>query len=236
MKVIAISGWKRSGKDTIAARLVEDHGFYKVSFADPLKDMVAEQYDIPRLYCDEQGYKEKALDQYPVLPKDGYSLHISKYMIGEFRTLAGEKPLDYYVDPSGAFLGVLGRSAAQLYWTPRALCILEGSIKRTVNSSYWVEQTINNIEDEMHPTVQKVPESKDLFVIPDLRYKSEMQQLRDAFGKNLVTIRVNRFDTNPSADPSENDLNDGKFDYTIENTGTLEELNHKLTEIIKGLK
>jgi hypothetical protein len=39
---IALMGRARSGKDTVAARLVERHGFTRVAFADPLKEMALE--------------------------------------------------------------------------------------------------------------------------------------------------------------------------------------------------
>ncbi len=35
--LIGISGRKRSGKDTLASRLISEHGFTRVAFADPLK-------------------------------------------------------------------------------------------------------------------------------------------------------------------------------------------------------
>ena len=37
--LIGLSGRKRSGKDTFAARLVADHGFVRVALADPMKEM-----------------------------------------------------------------------------------------------------------------------------------------------------------------------------------------------------
>lgn len=39
---IALMGRARSGKDTVAARLVDDFGYARVAFADPLKDMALE--------------------------------------------------------------------------------------------------------------------------------------------------------------------------------------------------
>lgn len=39
MIVVGLTGLKRSGKDTVADRLVEEHGFVKVAYADPLRDM-----------------------------------------------------------------------------------------------------------------------------------------------------------------------------------------------------
>lgn len=41
-KNIALMGRARSGKDTVAARLVEKHGYTRVAFADPLKEMALE--------------------------------------------------------------------------------------------------------------------------------------------------------------------------------------------------
>ncbi|MEE1835768.1 deoxynucleotide monophosphate kinase family protein [Streptomyces sp. SP17KL33] len=39
MRNIALMGRARSGKDTIAERLVKEHGYERVAFADPLKEM-----------------------------------------------------------------------------------------------------------------------------------------------------------------------------------------------------
>jgi len=39
MILIGVSGRKRHGKDTFAARLVEHHGFTRVAFADPMRQM-----------------------------------------------------------------------------------------------------------------------------------------------------------------------------------------------------
>jgi hypothetical protein len=220
MKIVAVSGWKFSGKDTVAKYLIDNNGYSRVAFADTLKYMVEDQYPgVTKAMCDNPATKESPLLQYPVLPKDEYSLHLSKFMIGEFRDAKGRRVSDYHIDRSGAFLGLINNEAVQLYWTPRALCILEGSTKRTVTSDYWVQKAI----DEMN--------NYNLVVISDLRYRSEIQQLRQAFGKNLVTVRVNRFDQSPSTDASERDLDNEKFDVVIENKGTLEELFQKVKEL-----
>jgi hypothetical protein len=72
---IALMGRARSGKDTIASRLVERHGYVRVAFADPLKEMalridplIATFPDMPpvqlsRLVADT-GW-EYAKDRYP---------------------------------------------------------------------------------------------------------------------------------------------------------------------------
>lgn len=228
MKIIAISGYKRSGKDTSAEILVNDHGFMRVAFADILKDMVSKEYGIPREHCDHPEFKEAPIIHLPVTPKDEFSLMLCKYMVKEFRDINGRMPAEAYVDASGALLGIIGRHAAQLYWTPRALCILKGSSNRAVTSQYWTEQTINKINNKIDSS-NKLPEG---FVISDLRYRSEIEQLKLAFGKDLITVRINR-STNFSSDPSEIDLLNFKFDAIIDNYGSIEDLKNSIKQILK---
>lgn len=228
MKVIAISGYKRSGKDTSAEILVKDHNFIRVAFADILKDMVAKEYGIPREHCDDPKFKEAPIVHLPVTPKDEFSLMLCKFMVKEFRDINGHMAAEPYVDPSGAFLGVMGRHLAQLYWTPRALCILKGSTNRAVTSQFWTEQAINKINNNIHLSAQ-LPTG---FVISDLRYRSEVEQLRLAFGKDLITVRINRAEST-SSDPSERDLDEHKFDYVIDNYGTLEDLKNEIHKLVR---
>ncbi len=224
MKVIAISGWKQSGKDTAAYHLINNHGFVRSAFADNLKDMVAKEYDIPREDCDDPDRKELPIKHLPVTPKDPFSLAVAQIMLRELRTGQGERPQGSTTDVSGAFLGITNRNqAAQLYWTPRALCILKGSVNRAVTSDYWVQSVVNKI---------KTAEVGN-FVISDLRYKSEVEQLRQAFGKNLITVRVNRFNTVESNDPSERDLDNATFDVVIENRSSLENFLKQIDQLVK---
>lgn len=225
--IVAISGWKRSGKDTAAELLIADFGFKRVAFADPLKNTVAEQFDIPRTEIDDQELKEQPLLHYPVVPKDPFALNIVKFMYKEFRDAKGRIPLDLQVDASGAVVGIMDypnysrkEDHAQLYWTRRALCILEGSGKRTVDSNYWVTKAI----DEMN--------TDGNFVISDLRYISEIEPLRQAFGKKLLTVRVNRFESTESTDPSERNLDSYKFDVVIDNKGTKEEFLEQIRKLL----
>jgi hypothetical protein len=113
-------------------------------FADPLKDMVAEEYDIPRSYCDDPAYKEAPLLKYPVTPKDNFSKNMANVMFGEFRTEGGKVSAHSNFTSSQLH-------HEQLYWTPRALCILKGSTNRSVISNSWVTCAMNKIVfDETH--------------------------------------------------------------------------------------
>jgi hypothetical protein len=108
------------------------------------------------------------------------------------------------------------------YWTPRALIILEGSVKRSVNSNYWAQKVIKDMVGQ-----------GDKLVISDLRYKSEAEQLKATFGDDLTLIRVNRFRNVDSNDPSERDLDDYDFDVTIDNyEGDIKVLYKDLDELM----
>lgn len=200
ISVVAISGWKQSGKDTMANFLTSEYGYFQFSFASSLKDMVAEQYDIPRNSLDDNALKEQPLPQYPVVSKDPFNDAIHRIMWDSFR--------DYKVDN-------IDEVEFIKCWTPRALAILEGSVKRSVTSSYWVDRVINNIKDHAD-TIGNTP-FQPYYVISDLRYISEVEQLRAAFGDNLKTVRINRFDDVDTMDPSERDLDNAVFDTVIDN-------------------
>lgn len=208
--IIAISGWKRSGKDTVADYLVNNHNFYRIGFADPLKNSVAIEYDLTTDHLTKQKLKEKALLQYPVEPKDSFSQGLIDLLKGELAEVDGK-----------------------LYWTPRALCILKGSANRAVDAQYWVSKAVRQIEDELSdPGCNDQGAWHQGVVIPDLRYRSEATQLKEAFGNNLTLVRIERFDFSPSIDPSERDLDKYNFDFTIKNTTTVDNLYKQVERLL----
>lgn len=191
--VIAISGWRNSGKDTCADFLVGEFGFTKLSFAKPLKDLVAQTYNIPREVLDSTAGKESPLPQYPVIPSDPFTAAVQERLHAEL--ISG-------------------------YWTPRALCILEGSMKRAVHSNHWVRRVAEIIIG--------LPEQS--FVISDLRYKSEADTLKLLI-PDIKLLRLDRFDSIDTTEASERDLDAYKFDYRITNRKSVEELYNQLCNI-----
>lgn len=92
--VLGLSGWARSGKDTIADNLVENHGYIKVSFAAPMKEAM---YRLnPRITVNEmtntalrvavdvygwEGLKERSPDIRGLLQRFG--TEVGREMFGE---------------------------------------------------------------------------------------------------------------------------------------------------------
>ncbi len=77
MKVIALTGLPRSGKDTIAAILVKDYGYTKRAFATPLKQAAA--ILLNRRLSEMEG--EDGFDREAVLPEWGFTTrHFLQYL------------------------------------------------------------------------------------------------------------------------------------------------------------
>ena len=238
MPIIALSAWKNSGKDTVANYLIEKNKAIRIAFADVLKDLVAEQFNIDRSSLDDPKRKEAPLLHMPVDPKDAYSKMIAGFLVKEFRNKDGLQPDRHYWSDHG-FTGVFnnigfdGKKSLMtlydvVYWTPRALAILLGSTMRSARSDFWVSKAMGIMEAELKEDPTR------LIVVSDLRYKSEMAQLSENFGDEVVFVRIERFKESPSADPSELDLNDVKFEYYVNNIGTLEEMYSQVEQILKS--
>jgi hypothetical protein len=212
MIVLALAGYKGSGKDTAAEFLTREWNYRRLAFADKLKENVAYAYNINRSSLDDPKLKDSAILSMPVISTDRFTRNTLVFMAKEFAAASGEK-FDHAVfsATTNQLLGVRSKDGktTPLYWSPRSLAILEGSTKRSVNPNYWVDYIINEIKDPEVDTNENI-------VITDLRYRSEAARLKEVFGDSLVTARVVR-DHSMSQDPSERDLDDYEFDYYLYN-------------------
>ena len=230
--IICLSAWKGSGKDTIADYLIEKHNAIRVALADPLKDMVAEEYGIDRASLDDPKRKESPLLHLPVDPQDKFTKMVTKFMAKEFRTKDGKAALDYITEINeGVILDREGQSYYEtVYHTPRSLAILKGSTNRVVRSDYWTNKTFEKIE-----TILKENPNR-LVVVTDLRYQSEVSQFKERFANKATFVKINRFEKSPSQDPSERDLDHMEFDFYIENVSDLSYLYSQIEGITQFLK
>ena len=223
MIIFMISGFAKSGKDTAALHLSDKLRFTKMSFADALKENVSKEFHIPLVDTHNQAKKEAPLVRYPVYCKDKFAEHVNSFMYKEFRTAQGVRPNNFHVDENNRMITQINGESYGLFYTVRALCILEGSTKRSADSDFWVNKVFI---DAKRKGLQSL-------IVPDLRYKSEIAAVKMLLEPNdkLVTIRINRFESTESTDPSENDLTDAQFDYYVDNKTTEEEFLNKILEI-----
>lgn len=63
--LIGLAGRISCGKDTLADMLVQEHGYRKMAFADPLKDFCSRLYDVDRSWFDDRSTKERPLPDEP---------------------------------------------------------------------------------------------------------------------------------------------------------------------------
>lgn len=226
MRVIAFSGWKKSGKDTAAEHLIAK-GAFRTAFADALKNMASEEYDVPLEYFFNPELKEVPLLQYPVKITDNFIRGVCELLKDEFRTKTGKKPANLAIrlpiDVAGKFGNlVCADTGDQVYWTARCLSIFKGSGNRSVDGYYWNNRTAKEIKKS----------DASLVVVTDLRFKTEAEFLKKTF-PDLLLIRINRFETVDSQDPSERDLDDYEgFDHIIKNDGSIEDLHKKIEELL----
>jgi len=230
MTILLLSGYKQSGKDTAANYLVQDRGFKRAAFADSLKNDVSTFFNLSRKDMDDQSTKESPILDRPVQSYDPFSKLVNEFLFKEFRTRDGKQPLHFnWFDGEMVSVETDGQSIEikELFWTPRAACIFVGSVGRSFNADHWVDRALTNVGDINKPIgLQNV-------VVSDFRYKSEYNRVIELFGKDIVkTVRIDRFDTVNSTDPSERNLDDFEFDVRIENKGTLQEFIAKINEVV----
>lgn len=98
-------------------------------------------------------------------------------------------------------------------------------VVRAKDPNYWIDFVIS--------ILRLFPEEWDYVIIPDARFPNEISRLTER-SFHVTSLRINRpgFDNglteSQKKHPSETSLDNEHFDYVIENSGSLEELEEKL--------
>lgn len=185
MILLGLSGYARTGKDTVAKILQDQHGFERVSYADALKDMAL------RI--------NPAVDAW-----DGREMFHLADAVGED---GWEFAKDHYPEVR-EFLQNLGVA-----------------LRETVDENVWVNLAFRKIDPYS---------GTGRYVVPDVRFPNEMGAIRFVGGR---IIRVERPGYGPvNGHVSETALDDAKFDYTLENDGTVTKLEHWCSALVAELE
>lgn len=225
MKLIAIVGKKRSGKDTTADYVISQNGT-KWQLAGPIKEALYKAWirqDLPHNLTlenfDGQGYdREKTLimnntEAYILLVdalewlKQQYNLDLPNQdmvrKIIEFHTLNNVEP-----------------------WTVRRFMQTLGTdiVCTEFDSMFWIKTFACDYLDNLYSGYK-------YYVVPDVRQKNELDSLR-AMGATIIFVE--RDEANHSTDThiTEAGLPPLASDIVIKNNGTLEELFDKINKVI----
>jgi hypothetical protein len=157
--------------------------------------------------------------------KDTLGLYLSKQY--SLKRLAFADPLKEEVNTMLQSLGLTYDDANKDVLRP--LLIGWGESRRKMEPDYWV----SIIEKQYKNTMSCFGIAGCGFyhgvVITDVRYVNEAMFIRNNGGVLINIIRDNGMDI-----PTEHELDNFKFDYTIHNNASLEDLLHAGDDVIKG--
>lgn len=220
--IIAYSGKKGSGKNTFSNLIKEElSGVVKLkeySLAKILKDECSLIYKIDRESFDDRDLKDSALAEFPARMVDDFSRKINNVLWKQFRTFNGKLAKNMHGKRFLDSDGVMHINGEALYHTPRTLCILLGSLQRSINPEFWLEKLTKEISKDMFSG------EVECAAITDVRYRNEIYYLIKNF-ETVYSIRMEKQDLDKSNDASETDL-DGYVDWdeVVYNDGSLEDL------------
>jgi hypothetical protein len=241
-----------NGKDDYYSPGVVGDIDYKIScesnwqikkFADKLKDIVCILLGCTREQLEDREFKEKELGEewwFWKLERDGGY----RTILFPYHTNENVKSFQLIKLTPRLFLQFIGTDLFRNQLHPKVwINATMAEYELDEGFSYKVKPTRNidfnsNIELKVLSEPKKYNNGYPNWIITDTRFPEELQDIKDRDG---ITIRVNRLNSTPQTvyvnkkdrtHPSETALDDAKFDYVIDNNGTIEELIEKVKEIL----
>lgn len=232
--LIGLVGRAGAGKDTVADRLVKEHGYVRVAFADKLKIVVAEAFDVPLNFFNDRDKKNEPhpnICKEHLLEKFGGSSELCNW----FRDIAedvapgsgsdgSEGMLIFLSDliPDSSVHALSPRQAAQVIGT-------EG-FRQCFNERVWVDCAMRQAERHLN-------EGRSV-VVTDVRFPDEVQTIK--FGLKGCTggiVGIVRESSERHDHISERFIDDlvEKADAVLNNKGSIADLECAADELKDGL-
>ena len=215
MRVVGVTGNKRSGKDTIG-KILQEKGYQPLSFAKKLKD-AAHTYSSVMVHNISGGDESRREEVGPIMILLRDIIRMAKfleldrklYYPFQCRFLEVFQP---YISME-TDLGVSYRMSERTY-----LQLLGTEVCRHFKDSIWVDFVRSEIENN--------PENK--YVITDVRFDNEAAMITAKGGKVVCVVREGM---NGDGHVSEKGVSSHLIDFVIENNGTIEDLKERLEVI-----
>lgn len=221
MEMIGICGKARSGKDTMAERLVLNYGYTRYAFADPLKAAVNEMYG----WDERHGYgelKEVITSVYPNLAHDIEVIQKHfKHDLEMAGTTATEAALEWHY--------ILKRQSKlskvfHVEMSPRQAYQWFGTEwgRNYVNPNLWLNKAV------------EFARTKKGVVIADVRFENEARFLTDN-GYPLVQVVRPNITEQINAHSSEAGIDPALVSCIIDNSGSLEDFEASIDLFMKEI-
>lgn len=231
MRVIAINGRKRSGKDTITDYLVTNYDkTERVQFARLLKELFLSSFNKIHaqktlMYEDIDGAtdfdREEIIDNELMCPEDvfvDFIYNLSNLVNNKYNGLVEFDNIKAIIQANELIKEYKEFSVRQY------LEFLGTEIAKVLDDRIWAKLTI----------LETINKDVDLVVISDLRFEEEYWELRNNKDIELLTIKVERNDNKDTATHSSDiGLPNHLMDYIIKNDGSVVDLYNKIELILK---
>jgi hypothetical protein len=211
MRLIGIHGAAGSGKDTTAnvvLRLVAERGLRGeiLAFADPLKRIAQDLWGFSDAAL--WGPSEKRNEPDPRWPRD----HV------------WDRPAWIYGRTCARCRTAVESQACNPLSPREALQLLGTEVARQIHPDTWTRHLLRRI----------AACSADVVAVPDVRFPNEADALRAAGGRVWFVVRpVGGLAGAAAVHASETSLRGYRFDATIDNGGTLEDLAERVKEAVR---
>jgi hypothetical protein len=199
-KLIGITGFARSGKDTLGTYLSERSGIDTYALASPIKRIVNTLFGWDERHSDGDL---KESDVIARLTKDSViqTILLMDSYLGDF--------LDNKADSIRELLDVLDSNSGGLISPRKAYQLLGTEGGRSIDSQIWLK------------VMQQELIRNGSLIVTDVRFDNEAQWVRDNGG---TVIKVEREDARPvNFHSSENGVDDDLCDILLSNDGNIDE-------------
>lgn len=214
--IIGLSGKKHSGKTTLANHIIAAHPTFEIrSYAQVLKEVLSVILGIPADAMDDPEVKSQkaGIKGWRIMRKDGANNPLPKVYASYGDATDEMMKFKLWADKFEAVV---------FEPTIRELLQMVGTdlFREKIHPNIWVDALMRRYSQEND------------WVIADVRFPNEAAAIKKKGG---ILVRVER-PSIPSSDlhPSETALDDYKFDYIIQNTGTEAELFEKFETLYEG--
>jgi dephospho-CoA kinase len=200
-----MSGKAGSGKDTVADYLVNNYGFIRTAFADPIRDIVQLTFAL-----DHDSVWDRELRELPLRNLPNY-IELQKICGSEF--ISNKTKIE-------SIENIKDNNC----WTVRKLLqfVATEMFRNMINRDTWVMNFVQRIEPGIN------------YVITDVRFPNEMDWVKTKFGGKVIFTEVTRPGCDGKGigiEGHESEKYKLPADVVIENNGTLEELYSKVTKL-----